>query len=550
MRRYVLPSILLIAVGTLAPGVSGWAVTLSPDLEQRIARLRVDETVPVILTLQDRVDLGAFRGGRAGARHLIAALRNKASQAQAPVLALLRDRGRLEGSRSFWINNSIALRVTEPLLRELAEHQAIERIDFDEPVFFAEESGLDAVQSAEWGLTMIRADLVWSTYGFDGTGIVVGSMDTGFDPTHPALVGKWRGGTNSWTDIINGQPNPYDDHGHGSHTIGTMVGGDGAGPSADDIGVAYNARFISAKVLDQFNSFSSASIVISGAQWMLDPDGNALTDDFPEVINNSWLFFTATYTGFHSTVAAWRSAGIIPVFCIGNNGPGASTTRPPGNYNNTIGVGAVDASDVIASFSSRGPSPAGAAFPADQRKPELSAPGDLVRSSVPGGTYQSWSGTSMASPHVAGTVALMLQGNPALIYDDIRTKLIDSAADLGAVGYDHNYGYGRIDAFDAVTDAVTDVPTLPGAAGPRLFLAPNPFRDQVRLTFSGGTEAARIEIFDLQGRRIWSASPGSPTGALIWNGRDASGGVIPPGIFLVRFSDAGNATTRRILHLR
>jgi subtilisin family serine protease len=145
---------------------------------------------------------------------------------------------------------------------------------------------------------MVRADQVWSTYGLDGTGIVVGSMDTGFDPLHPALQGKWRGGANSWRDIVNGSPTPYDDNGHGTHTIGTMVGGDGPGPFTFDVGLAYNARFIAVKVLDAGNAFSSASTVIGGAQWILDPDANPATDDFPDVVNNSWLFNDPTFDGF------------------------------------------------------------------------------------------------------------------------------------------------------------------------------------------------------------------------------------------------------------
>jgi len=354
-----------------------------------------------------------------------------------------------------------------------------------------------------------------------GAGIVVGSMDTGFDPTHPALAGKWRGGTNSWKDFINGRTTPYDDHGHGTHTIGTMVGGDGPGPFPDDVGLAYGAKFISAKVLDATNSFSSASIVVAGAQWMLDPDQNPSTSDFPDVINNSWYFMNGGYTGFYASVAAWRAAGIVPVFCVGNNGPSARTTMAPSNYDNCIGVGATTSTNAIASFSGRGPSPSGTGFPADLRKPDLTAPGEMIRSCTHG-TYEYWTGTSMAAPHVAGTIALMLQRRPNLTYAQIRTKLIASAADFGTAGYDYDFGYGRLNTFAAVSEAVgvDAASALPVAA---FTAAPNPFRTSVRFTFTPPSTPASVDVFDLGGRRVWSARTAG-AGALLWDGRDLNGG--------------------------
>jgi bacillopeptidase F len=329
-----------------------------------------------------------------------------------------------------------------------------------------------------------------------------------------------------------------------------MVGGDGPGPAVDDIGVAYGATFISAKVLDQNNSFSSGSIVVAGAQWMLDPDGDPATDDFPSVINNSWFFFAQTYDGFHSTVAAWRAAGIVPVFCIGNSGPGASTTRVPASYENALGVGATTSTDVIASFSSRGPSPLGPAWPADQRKPDLSAPGQLVRSSVPGGAYQNWSGTSMAAPHVAGTVALMLEADPSLDHATIRSNLLETAVDLGAAGYDFEYGYGRLDAFAATGVVVTGVEEPSAAMAPGVRFAPNPFRDRVRIEYAATSGVASIAVFDLAGRRVWSAAAGGGRGALTWDGRGPGGDAVPAGVYLVRLTDGGRVGTGRVLRLR
>jgi bacillopeptidase F len=528
------------------------AAVLSPALERRLAASAAEDTHPVLLFFKENVDLAGFRDGRAGAPDLILSLQRTASRAQDRTLRFLASQEKAAGMKSFWINNSVALQATRSLIEDLATFEEIERIDFDEPVGFTEPAGpAEKTPATEWNIPMIGADQVWSALGYDGTGIVVGSMDTGVDLTHPALSGKWRGGTNSWIDIINGLPDPYDDHGHGTHTIGTMVGGDGPGPFAYDIGVCYGARFISAKVLDEYNSFSSASIVIAGAEWMLDPDGDPLTDDFPHVINNSWYFYSAIYTGFHSTAQAWVAAGIIPVFCIANEGPNSTTTRPPGSYNNTIGVGATDEWDVIASYSSRGPSPTGSVFPADRRKPDLSAPGDLVLSSVPGGFYQEWSGTSMASPHVAGTVALMLQAHPGLSFGDVQSILWQTSVDRGAAGYDYVYGYGRLDALAAVTAARVEAPAPEPPDALILSASPNPFQNRVRLVFSAPSAGSSLlELFDLQGRRVRAFAREAAGGSVSWDGCDGAGRPVPSGLYLVRLTHGDRSRTERVLRLR
>jgi hypothetical protein len=433
---------------------STFAANLAPDLQRRLASFPAGEDVPVILEFAEHGDLGAAHGRRAGAGAVIRSLQSVARRSQGRVSSFLQGRGRAAQAKTFWINNSIAVRVPADLLPELEGFSEIETIEYDVPVILDGAEDAAATASVDWNMTAIRVDQVWSSLGFDGTGIVIGSMDSGFDPNHPALVGKWRGGTNSWKDVVNGQTTPYDDNGHGTHTMGTLVGGDGPGPFSPDIGVAYNAKFIAVKIDDATGHFYSASTVIAGAEWILDPDGDPDTNDFPDVASNSWLFSTQDFIGFHSAVAAWRAVGIIPVFAIGNNGPGGSTTGAPGNYDNTIGVGATTSSDVIASFSSRGPSPAGNGFPPDLRKPEISAPGQAVLSSVPGAGYAYYSGTSMATPHVAGTVALMLQAHPGeMSFDEVRDALITTSVDRGIAGYDYDYGYGRLDALGAVTEA-------------------------------------------------------------------------------------------------
>jgi bacillopeptidase F len=519
---------------------------------------RPGESISILVTLADQVDLSRYTQGRASAGSMILDLQETARRSQAPVNTWLESRGFKDRVQSFWITNCIFITATPDVIGALASVPGVERIELDVTGGAPKlEVGADlGGQATHWNLDLVRVPDVWSTFGLDGTGIVMGSMDTGIDTNHPALQGKWRGGTNSWRDIINNLPNPYDDHGHGSHTIGTMVGGDGPGPFTEDIGVAYGAKVISAKVLDSNNSFSSAAIVIAGAQWMLDPDANPQTNDFPDVINNSWYFNSQTFTGFHSSVEAWRAAGIIPVGIVANFGPAPSTTRPPGSYNNIMGVGATNIGDQVAAFSSRGPSPSGSVFPADLRKPDFSAPGDLVRSSLPGGGYQEWQGTSMAAPHVAGSAALMLQASPALSYDDIRGVLALTAVDIEAAGYDFNSGYGRVNAFAAVVTIQDPLAVAPATAAPdpsvHVLASPNPFWNEVRIDFGPHYSPTTLEILDVQGRHVRRLRPatGGASG-FVWDGRDEHARELPAGAYFVRISGGSvGAVSKRLIMVR
>ncbi len=543
-------SVLLFFV-CLVPGILS-AAPISLELQQRLTDLPDGQTVPVIIQFGNQTDLSLFTGGRDSAGHMIDDLKTTSLQAQATVRTFLSNRGMENEIRTFWINNSMALQVDRNLLAELALYPEIESIDFDEPVGFAEDfENLSGPRDTYWNLDLVNTPDIWAI-GHDGSGIVVGSMDTGVDPDHPALAGKWRGGTNSWKDLVNNQPNPYDDHGHGTHTIGTMVGGDGPGPFHPDIGVAYGALYISAKVLDHYNSFSSASIVIAGAQWMLDPDGDSQTYDFPHVINNSWYFYSSSYTGFYSTVEVWRAAGIIPVFCLGNEGPNSATTRPPGSYSNVLGIGAITASDNIWTYSSRGPSPTGYAFPDDFRKPDLCAPGASVNSCLPGGGYSNWSGTSMATPHVAGTVALILQIDPYYDFTTVRDFLITTSVDHGSVGFDMDYGYGRLDVYAAVVEAsgLSGVPEnvleQPVAKLDSNF--PNPFNPSTNIRFTlFGDNQVSLKVFSVDGRAIATLVDGEMLAGnheISWRGVDHRGEPLPSGMYFYQLVAGDYAETR------
>ncbi len=306
--------------------------------------------------------------------------------------------------------------------------------------------------SVEWNIAKIRADLVWSRLQITGTGVVVANMDTGVDWQHPALMTKYRGynpkglptHTGNWYCATNeGYTYPGDGYGHGTHTMGTIVGDEG-------IGVAPGARWIAVKIFND-SGLAYDSWIHAGFQWILAPGGDPALA--PDVVNNSWGSSNGADTTFLADVQAWRAAGIFPVFSSGNSG--VLGVGSPASFAESFAVGATDSTDLIASFSSRGPSPWG------EIKPEVTAPGVSVRSSLPGGAYGNGSGTSMAAPHVAGLVALMKQAQPGLTITDTEHVITGTAVALGSPLPNNEYGWGRIDAYQAVA-SIANVGILSG----------------------------------------------------------------------------------------
>ncbi len=454
MKRTLLIVILLIVLSCTVFGAE-----FPTSLLDKLSHLKPGESLPVIMHFSERPDLTPFARGKETAPAMIRYLK-QVSQKNVNLLRSELLKELYDGTViPLWITNSVVLRLTESTAKSVMGLPFIAGIEEDEqvvtdgsPSFLGGLLQTSSIVAPTWNIQNIKADSVWQLYGITGAGILIGSMDTGVDTAHPALFSKWRGGNNSWFDAINGNGTPYDELGHGTHTTGTAVGGDGSGPEASDIGIAYGATFIAAKML--WGGFSTNAQVITAAQWMLDPDGNPATNDFPDVINNSWFSNTRGSTWFYDAAAAWRAAGIIPVFCAGNFGPATSSTRSPGDYNNCLSVGGTNSADDRYGSTSVGPSPVGSSFPSDGRKPDISAPGEAVYSSFPGGIYATSSGTSMAAPHVTGVIALMLQANHDLKYDEVLDIFRKTSADLGTAGYDYVFGYGRIDALEAVREAL------------------------------------------------------------------------------------------------
>ncbi len=318
-----------------------------------------------------------------------------------------------------------------------------------------------------WNITSIGADRVWTELGVTGKGIVVGQSDSGVDGGHPALAGGYRGrgGQNdyNWLDPWNDTPAPVDIGGHGTHTLGSILGRNG-------IGVAPDAEWFACVNLAR--NLGNPPLYLTCMQFMLAPwpqNGDAFHGDpgkAAHVINDSWgcpPLEGCDPASLEPAARALRAAGIFVVVSTGNEGPACGTVRDPlAIYPSVFSVGAIDRSGTIADFSSRGPVTVDGS---NRNKPDISAPGVDVLSSFPDNSYAVEEGTSMAGPHVVGTVALMWSANPKLVGDVDRTTqiLIATARPYtgsratgcfqGGVPNDA-YGYGVLDAYAAVKSAL------------------------------------------------------------------------------------------------
>ncbi|MEU9856277.1 S8 family serine peptidase [Streptomyces sp. NPDC047974] len=422
------------------------------------------------VVLKDRADLSKARTARGHAKKATAAfdaLRETAATSQGPLKAFL-DKAKV-GYQSYWIANTLRLTGDEALVEKLAARPDVAEIipsrtyEIDD---LEQSAAADAATQAtgadgstvEWGIDDIRADEVWAQYADRGEGIVIANIDSGVQGSHPALQSSYRGWNGStavhdynWFDPtgVCTTGAPCDNNGHGTHTMGTMVGSGG-------IGVAPGATWIAAKGCE--SSSCSDPYLLAAGQWMLAPtdrNGNNPRPDLaPDIINNSWGG-TDGQNFYQDIVAAWHAAGIFDAFAAGNAGDGVtcSTSHPPGAEGVTYSVGAYDADGRIAEFSGFGPSPIDGS-----PRPHIAAPGVNVRSAWIGGGYRAINGTSMATPHVAGAVALLWSAAPSLIgnIDATRALLNDAARDVddthcgGTADANNVWGEGKLDVLGAV----------------------------------------------------------------------------------------------------
>ena len=300
-----------------------------------------------------------------------------------------------------------------------------------DPLDFPGETSDAAPTAAQWNLTAIGADRVWRELGVTGEGIVIGQSDSGVQVDHPEFAARYRGVSTgatldndyNWLDPWQATPAPYDEGGHGTHTLGTILG--------ESVGVAPGATWFACANL--VRNLGNPAFYLDCMQFMLAPypqGGDPLRDGDParaaDVLNNSWGCPPdaegCAPDVFAPAVDALTAAGIFVVVSAGNDGPRCETvSAPPAIYAQVLSVGAINAAGDLAFFSSAGPVMLDGS---GRTKPDVLAPGVDVLSAWPGSTYNTISGTSMAGPHLAGTVALMWAANPALRGDVARTRAI------------------------------------------------------------------------------------------------------------------------------
>jgi subtilisin family serine protease len=282
-------------------------------------------------------------------------------------------------------------------------------------------------QVLPWGIDRVDAELSWGNS--TGNGVKVAVVDTGIDFKHPDLAANVKGGVS----FVTGSRGYMDDNGHGTHVAGTIAA---ANNDIGVVGVAPDAWLYGVKVLDKTGS-GWLSDVIAGIDWSA---ANGM-----QVITMS-LGSSGSSSSLQMAVDNAYNQGIVVVAAAGNDYYGAISY--PAKYDSVIAVTATDSGNNIAYFSNIGP------------EAELAAPGVGIYSTYKGGTYATLDGTSMATPHVTGTVALLLATQPDM-YDsnsngkwdppEVRTRLHDSATDLGAVGRDDYFGYGLVNALSALS---------------------------------------------------------------------------------------------------
>ena len=450
--------------------------------------LENEEYVEVLVKLTRQVDTGkvsreaaAAVSAQAEARQrkefvrsrVVEALRKNAENQQKGLLNYLeaeKNRGSVQELRSYYIVNMVYVKALPEVIHHISRRPETKVILPNEEVPLVQpqmdEIKTDSFPTVQWNVERVGAPQVWETFSNTGSGVVVGMIDTGIEWQHEALKEKWRGFNPddplnpnpefNWYDPVYGSDMPSDLSAkpHGTHVMGTILG------STTDlfIGIAPGAQWIAANAFQEKDNKvkASSSDLLAAGEYMLAPtdwEGIPYPEKAPDIINNSWGGKAKYDEWFRPMVQSWRAAQIIPVFAAGNSGPESGTIANPANYPENIAVGAVDYYNTVAAFSSRGPGP----YP-DVVKPDISAPGVSILSSVPGG-YSSWSGTSMAVPHITGVAALILSANPSLTVDEVEYILKETALPLTDENYSSSpntaYGYGLVNGIEAVHELMS-----------------------------------------------------------------------------------------------
>ncbi|MFK7948031.1 MAG: S8 family serine peptidase [Saprospiraceae bacterium] len=444
--------------------------------------------------------------------------------------------------QDFWIANVIWVYGDFELVKQIAQYPEVKiisensRMKILEPIE-QEEINENFNKNVEipWGILQMNAHKVWEK-GYTGQGVVVGGQDTGYEWEHESLKAKYRGWTEkntnhnyNWHDAIRAfNPNhsveenpcgldvdyPCDDHNHGTHTMGTILGG----TESLQIGVAPDATWIGCRNMER--GWGTPQTYLECFQWFLAPtdlnNENPDPSKAPHVINNSWACpedegcNPNNFDILETAVNNLKAAGIVVVVSAGNSGADCETINTPAAvFENSFTVGAISENEVIANFSSRG---LVSIDGSNRMKPNVVAPGVNVKSAIRGeDLYANFSGTSMAAPHVVGLVALLISADPTLAgdverietiieqtaLDRITTQLCDGADGKSIPNF--VYGYGTIDALAAVDTLLAKTPI---SAKERFRVYPNPTNNMVTFQHIGYEGKLQIQIFAADGRQV------------------------------------------------
>ncbi|MEO0073848.1 MAG: S8 family serine peptidase, partial [candidate division WOR-3 bacterium] len=490
MRRTVITALLILATAGMS--------MISPELERHLATAQPGSRLPVHIVLKNQFDSDLLnslvdglprRERRVEVARILQAFSEREQAGLLEYLNRAAADGRVADIRPLWIINAVYCEATPEVIREIARRADVNYVNYDlayAPDLLEPEQPLAGTDEIAWGVQKINAPQVWAQ-GYTGQGIVCGHIDTGVNYNHPDLA------DHMWTDpnypyhgwnFENNNNNPMDQQGHGTHTAGTVASD---GTAGSQCGVAPDAQIMACRVRTVADSVAESQCW-QAMQFCVSPPlspGNG-ADLYTMSLGwqLSWNPHQATWRQTSNNVNA---AGLIQCVAAGNERSISppNSCRCPGNVpppwwnpqNTGVGtlsgimsIGATDASDNIASFSSRGPVTwqnvppfNDYVYPPGLTRPDMSAPGVDVKSCAVGGGYTLMSGTSMATPHVAGTVCLMLSKNPGLTPAVVDSILEITAVELGPSGKDNDFGAGRIDALAAVN-------YVTGTGGPMIVL--------------------------------------------------------------------------------
>ncbi len=508
-------------------------------------QLKKSSHVPVLIYLKEHAQLNDIKESwtkEQKGQYVYNNLKSTATRSQSTILNYFKLKK--INSKSFFIANAIRAEITSLELSDLMQMDEIVSITYDVATsiesFQHDQDAHQAKQrSAEltWGNKNIQSDLVWQM-GIEGEGVTVAGEDTGYRWDLEGIKERYRGWKDSivdhnynWHDAIHSisplasdsinpcglnSKVPCDDNGHGTHTMGTMVGK----TNEYLYGVAPKAKWIGCRNMERGNG--ALSTYIECFEYFMAPTDtnglNPLPSLAPHVINNSWYCSIeegcnlSNFEVMHEVIKNLRKAGIVVVVSAGNQGANCSTiAHPPSMFEESFSIGSFAENDSISGFSAMGPVKIDSSL---RIKPNVVAPGSAVLSRTMGGNYEAWNGTSMAGPHTAGLVALIISANPKLAGNVEQIENIIESTSRPANAHfvcdtfsmdaipNNMYGYGKINAFAAVQKAQLYVAAQDIDRDEKIKIFPNPGKDFLKIQSISALE--KISVYNAIGQLIYT----------------------------------------------